>query len=232
MTSVTVPGFVPSTRGLHFENFFPHEPAESVALPDGRKLGIGDAANGLCGGMAYTARDYYEAGQPPPADTAAPAEGSPLFTYLVQRLTASFALPVGIARYIELMSPAVPDHDNWATSHYLAPRSRAYVMVEQEWPKVKGDIDAGHPSPLGLIKVKSASVMDLGKNHQVLAYGYDLAGSDLTLHIYDPNYPDNDNVTLSLSLADPSQPTPVTYSPTETVYCFFRTAYTTCAPTC
>ena len=230
MTTVTVPGFLPSTRGLHFENFFPHEPTDTVDLPGGRKLAIGDAANGLCGGMAYTVRDYYEAGQPPPADTTAPAEGTPLFTYLVQRLMASFTLPLGIGRYIELMNPAVPDHETWVTSHDLAVRSRAYVMVQQEWPKIRADIDAGHPVPLGLIKVKSLDVMDLGKNHQVLAYGYDLVGTDLSLRIYDPNYADNDNVTLSLSVADPAQPTPVTYSPPETVYCFFRTAYTPCAP--
>jgi hypothetical protein len=27
----------------------------------------------------------------------------------------------------------------------------------------------------------------LGKNHQVLAYGYERSGQDVTVHIYDPN---------------------------------------------
>ena len=67
MPSVRVPGFLPSTLGLHFPNSFPHEPDESVTLPDGNTLGIGDAANGLCGGMAFTVRDFFEAGRPVPA---------------------------------------------------------------------------------------------------------------------------------------------------------------------
>jgi hypothetical protein len=36
---------------------------------------------------------------------ATPAEGSPPFEYLVGRLLASFNLPLGVLRYIELMDP-------------------------------------------------------------------------------------------------------------------------------
>jgi hypothetical protein len=225
MPSVRVPGFLPSTSGLHFCNYYPHEPTVQVPLPDGRVLGIGDAANGLCGGMAFTARDYFEAGRPPPEDTATPAEGSPLFEYLVSRLLASFDLPLGIARYLELMDPLRPDGETWLSQHGPL-HGRAWTMVTDEWPKVQQELESGHPSPLGLIKVKSAHVNDLGKNHQVLAYGYDLEGADLALCIYDPNYPDRDDVRLALSLADPTQPTPVTCTPADTVYCFFQTRYT------
>jgi hypothetical protein len=76
-----------------------------------------------------------------------------------------------------------------------------------------------------LIKVKSLDIRDIGKNHQVLAYGYTLDGTDLALDIYDPNFPNQDDVRLSLSIADPTAPTRVTYSTGEPVYCFFHTPY-------
>lgn len=213
-----VPGFLPSTSGLHFTNYFPVEPAVQIPLPDGSVLGLGNAANGLCGGMAFTARDYFEAGRTPPPDTGPPAEGSPLFEYLVSRLLASFNLPLGVARYLELMTPLLPDAG-------LFPVTRAKVMIQREWPVIRQELDEGHPSALGLIKVKSVDPKDMGKNHQVLAYGYTLEGSQLALSIYDPNFPDDDSVRLAVSLADASAPTPVTYSTGEAVYCFFHTPY-------
>ena len=100
-------------------------------------------------------------------------------------------------------------------------------MVEQEWARVQRELDSGHPSPLGLVKITSANVHDLGRNHQVLAYGYDLDGDDLTLWLYDPNYPDRDDICLALSLASPDGPTQVTYTPSsERVVCFFHNPYT------
>ena len=98
-------------------------------------------------------------------------------------------------------------------------------MIDDEWPTIKADLDAGHPSPLGLIKVKSGDPAMLGRNHQVLAYGYDQNGSELTLFLYDPNFPNDDNATLSLSLGDPSQPCNLRCDTAPEIYCFFRTTY-------
>lgn len=55
---------------------------------------IGDASNGLCGGMAFAVRDYFEAGKPPPDDAEPPSEGG-LFDHIVDRLFDSFDLPLG-----------------------------------------------------------------------------------------------------------------------------------------
>jgi hypothetical protein len=230
VTSVRVPGFLPSQQGFHFANDFPHEPDVSVPLPDGRSIGIGDAADGLCGGMVYAVCDYYAQGQPPPAQTTPPAAGSPLFDYLVQRLLQSFELPCGVTRYLELMNPLVPDSEPSVPGEPLVVHSRAWVMINEEWPKVKADLDTGRLSPIGLITVKSYDLRLVGKNHQVAVYGYDLDGTDLVLHVYDPNYPDDDGVALALSLADPSQPTPVTYTRPEPVFCFFHTDYAPDSP--
>ena len=216
-----MPGFLPSTGGLHFYNYYPHEPELQVPLPLGKSLALGDAANDLCGGMVFAARDYFDARRPIPSDTQPPAAGSPLYQFIVKRLMDSFNLPLGIARYLELMEAEFPD-----VSLGLGLPGRASVMLHDEWPRIKGDIDAGRLAPLGLIRVKSSDPRDLSKNHQVLTYGYDLEGSDLSLRLYDPNYPDRDDVRLQLSIASAQVPVPLTYTPTESVYCFFYTPYT------
>ena len=218
MTSVRVPGFRPSTRGLHFPNAFPHVPDHEIDLPDGLTVPIGDAADGLSGGMAWTVRDLFETGLAPPAMTRPPGDG-PMFRYLADRLLDSLSLPFGPATYLKLMHPGLPDGD------LAMVRGRAWRMVRLEWPAIRGDLERGTLSPLGLVRVKSRDPRHLGANHQVLAWGYDLAGTRLTLHLYDPNHPDDDEVTLSLDIGRPRRPTPVTSSHGGTVWCFFRTAY-------
>src|ERR1700687_395312 len=100
-----VPGFLPSTAGLHFENYYPHEPEITIKLPLGPTLALGDAANGLCGGMAFGVRVYHKPNQRTPPDPQPPPGGSPFYQFIVQRLMDSFNLPFGLTRYIELMQP-------------------------------------------------------------------------------------------------------------------------------
>ena len=216
-----MPGFLPSVNGFRFANSWPHVPDWTISLP-GLTIPIGDAANGLCGGMSYAVRDFFEAGVPVPSDTTAPGSG-PLLTYVANRLLDSFDLPTGPLRYVALMNPALSDHETW-----VAPfgHGRAWRMVNDEWPLIRADLDSGVLSPLGLVEVKSANPFQLGRNHQVLAYGYDLTGSELVIHLYDPNQPDNDAVTMSLDIGDPEHTIDVDYTPATTVFSFFRTAYT------
>lgn len=226
----TVPGFLPSTSGFRFSNSFPHVPVRRIGIPGVLSLPIGDASNGLCGGMAFAARDYFEAGRTPPEATTAPGDG-PLFDYLVDRLFASFDLPFGPATYLALMSPLLSDGETWWSRLGLAPHGRAWRMVKDEWPRIRAELDSGHPCPLGLVRVKSHLPGDLKQNHQVLSYGYELAGTSLTLHVYDPNRPGRDDVSLRLDLAEPTRPTPVTSSPSGApVYAFFRVPYRAATP--
>jgi hypothetical protein len=230
VASNVVEGFLPSSSGFRFANDFPHVPVRRIGIPGVISIPIGDASNGLCGGMVFAARDYFEAGRQPPPDTAAPGEGA-LFDYLVKRLFDSFDLPMGPARYLALMSPAISDGETLLSRLGIGPHGRAWRMIIEEWPKVQLDIDRGHPSPLGLVKVKSIDPMDLKHDHQVLAYGYDVAAATLTLRLYDPNQPGRDDVTMSLDLNHPSQSTSVTTSPPDPpVYAFFRVGYTPAVP--
>ena len=241
-----VPGFAPSTSGFHFANSFASVPLFTISVL-GQNIPIGDASNGMCGGMVYAVRDFFQSGVPMWPDTTPPSSGT-LFDYIARRLMDSFdlALPPppppppfltptppfgpGPATYMWLMDPALPDHETVASDAGLAPRGRAWVMIMEEWPKIQADIDNGVLSPLGLIEIKTTDPTMMGKNHQVLAYGYRLNGTDLTIQLYDPNYPNDDTVTMSLSTADPQHTTAVTRSTGETTWCFFRSFYAFVSP--
>jgi hypothetical protein len=230
ITSRAVPGFLPSSSGFRFANSFPKVPVRHIGIPGVLSIPIGDASNGLCGGMAFAVRDYFESHREIPADATAPAEGA-LFDYLVDRLFDSFNLPFGPVRYLELMSPRLPDAETLWSRLKLAPHGRSWQIVNEEWPKIRDDIDGGHPSPLGLVEVKSTNPFDLKENHQVLAFGYELVGSSLTLNLYDPNSPGRDDVVLSLSIADPVHPVGITmFPPGRTVYAMFRATYVPSIP--
>src|SRR5438105_3685326 len=205
MPIATVAGFLPSTSGFRFANDFPHVPLVSIGVPGVVSVPIGDAANGLCGGMAYAARDLFEGGIAPPDTSEPPPGGSPLFEFLVRRLLDSFDLPSGPLRYLELMNPGLSDGDSFLTRLGLAPHGRTWRLVREEWPKVRTDIDGGRLSPLGLVRVKSLDPFDLGKNRQVLAYAYERSGDRLTLSLYDPNWPRRDDIRMGIELSHPSR---------------------------
>jgi hypothetical protein len=227
-TQVRVAGFKPSVSGFRFTNSFPSIPYTiNVA---GINMPIGDASNGMCGGMVYAVRDYFEAGYLTPPPNATPPTGGPLYTHLSHRLFDSFNLPGGPLTYLNLMNPDLPDHETWLSNAGLAPHGRAWVMIVQEWPKIQADLDQGRLSPMALIRVKDHDPFKMGLNHQVLAYGYTLNGNDLVINVYDPNYPGNDNVTISLNIGDPQHTTDVYYSTGETMYCFFQPGYTYVEP--
>ena len=76
-------------------------------------------------------------------------------------------------------------------------------------------LDAGNLCVLGLVTTASVNPADLGRNHQVLAYGYELDDSNrLTLLIYDPNTPraQADAVRISLSLSNPTKRTAIKHN--------------------
>jgi hypothetical protein len=181
-STVRVPGFLPSTSGFHFGNSWPHQPTLTIPFPTG-PINVGDAAGGLCGGMAFAARDFFESGEPIPATTTNPPAHTPLYDYLVRRLFDSFDIPAGVAKFYTLQLPFT---------------DQAGETVRQ-WQRIQPELDAGRLVCLGLIRVRSFSPGALGRNHQVLTYGYDEQDGRVTLAICDPNHHDADDVTLSFS---------------------------------
>jgi len=215
--------FLPSRHGFHFINLFPPYPDIILPTPFG-KIKIGNAQDGLCGGMVYTALDFFHASQPIP-ETTNPPTGDMLFDLLVKRLFESFNLPFGISKYIELMNSYLPDGETESSLHGIGSHGRAWKTIRDEWPGIKTILDAGQPCPLGLIRVKSTDYRKLGLNHQVLAYGYDVAGDVVSLFIYDPNYLKNDDIRISFNISNPELPATMTYSTGEPLFAFFKVDY-------
>lgn len=215
--SASVSNFLPSVNGFPFQNHWPSEPDLSIPFIGG-PIKIGDASKGLCGGMAYAVRDYFEDGQPVPTDPNNPALHTPLYNFIVRRLFDSFDIPAGVAKYMTWQLPT---------------RHQFEDTVKHEWPTIKAGIDAGQLVCLGLIRARSFSPGDLGKNHQVLAYGYDVDDAgNVTLHLYDPNHARHDDVTLSFSTTQSAKAltyavggTAVPSSAEEYTYGAFVTAY-------
>jgi hypothetical protein len=215
--------FLPSRNGLHFTNSWPSEPNYSLSIL-GHNVTLGNASKGLCGGMAYTVNDLYRARLLPPPVTVNPAEGTPLFNYIVARLTNSFD-EADVTHYLSWIQ--MSDGDTFF-GHGLA-----WHEITEEWPMVKRDLDSGLPSALGLVSGQQPPLVgfltgigNLGNCHQVLAWGYDLNGSSLTIHIYDPDYLGDGN-TISLNIGNPAHATPLTVSnnPPGHFRGFFRTNY-------
>jgi len=226
-----VAGFLPSLQGLPFTNSFPPQPDLVIDLPVVGRVGIGDASNGLCGGMVYTALDMFHAGMVPPADLARPALGEPLYGYIVGRLFDSFDLPSGPLTYFDWM--VTSDHDT-GLPPLVVRRGLAWRTVVDQLPAIKSDVDSGRPCPIGLVTVQSANLRNLGLNHQVLVYGYEDDGAQVSLKIYDPNTArvDADDVRISFLLGDPTRSMPIVHNVdiAHPVRGLFRTNYSPVDP--
>lgn len=220
----TLNSFSPATNGLHYPNSWPSEPDVKIDTPFG-SIPIGDASNGLCGGMAFAVADLFVAGKEPPDSSANPPSGSPAFDYIAKRLFDSFDIPTGVAKYYEWMLLA-PDDVGFG----LVITGTSHRTILDELPKVRHSIDDGTPCPLGLIMTHSNNPADLGKNHQVLAYAYDDSGSTTTVSVYDSNQPDTD-VTITFDTSHPSKATTFDFSGyDERLYGFFAVPYTPADP--
>ena len=180
--SKAVAGFLPSTNGLHFANSFPPGPTVRFGPVAPRPFGVGDAANGLCGGMSLFVRERFEAGQPISPDRQAPANGSPLFQVLVRRQVQSLEwlrTPLGF----------------WWIGAFGQDRT-AQRSREIEWPRIRAAIDGGRLAMVGLVRHQGLNPLNLGKSHQVVGFGYEVEGERVSLRIYDPNRPDRDDVAI------------------------------------
>ena len=227
MSSQRVPNFLPSVQGFRFVNRFDDDaPVFTIPVPPFGDIPVGKAAGGMCGGMVFAVLDLYRASMLPPADPDSPKAGTPLFKYIARRLLESFNGVAGVHKYLEWMR-FPNDSQSFGPFKKLTSKSIAWHSIHDEWPGIKELLDSGSPCPLGLLKTESHDPRDVGKNHQVLAYGDDLSEDtgDLRILGYDPNCPNENDVTLSVNIADPDNPSHISYSADSNGRGFFRTAY-------
>jgi hypothetical protein len=181
-----VPDFLPSRHGFRFANRWPSAPARSLNLGL-LQIGIGDAGRGLCGGMAFAARDRFERGEEAAPDAVPPSPGTPLFREIVDRQFASF----GRLFLVPLRF--------WLAAALGNDRSRVRGTVREAWPAIRARIDAGEPAMVGLVRAAGLNPLANGLGHQVVAYRYDAGPERISIGVYDPNHPGDDTVEVRIT---------------------------------
>ncbi len=183
--------FRPSVDGFHFYNSF------SNTFFD--QLGVKITTGGLCGGMSYTALDYFNRRMGIPRQTYMPADHTMLYDYIYSRQVTS------LAENVDKWTELVVNPFGWRTDEFFnwgLQGSNGGRLQE-----LKSFIDRGMPVPLGLFEVGDGGFRP---HHQVLAIGYDCGRyqgnlgnfqTDFKLYCYNPNYP-GDTSTL---MCNPAQ---------------------------
>jgi hypothetical protein len=144
---------------------------------------------GLCGGMVYSALDYYYANVQIPQQTYAPGNRYPLQSYIYKR---------------QAKSAQESNWDRWAELWFNPDGARTteffnWGIENNRMNELKNMIDAGKPAPIGLWHSDEAEKFGYykGGDHQVLAIGYDFGNykgdkganvSDFKIFVYDPKF--------------------------------------------
>jgi len=175
--TVRMTRFIPAKHGLAFANTFTNNFINEFDV----------STSGLCGGMIYTALDYYYANKTVPDWPYPPAPHKPLRKILYDRQVNS--LEANMDRWIDLYFNPFGrrnwDFFNWGMN--LSPGGQLQQL--------KASIDKGIPTPLGLRSCDENCIQD----HQVIAVGYEIASGKTTgragksdgikIFVYDPNHP-------------------------------------------
>lgn len=227
-TTVRVPNFLPSTSALKFANAWPHAADITVRVRI-FSLAIGDAANGLCGGMAFETADHHIAGVPIWPETEPPPAESPHFKAIVGRQLDSLRWGLLPLRFYSMMAfrPETPT----VLSGLLRRAPQATATVRDEWPRIRAGLDAGDLVNVGLVRAKANDPRRLTSNHQVLAYGYTLDGPSVAIAIYDPNHPADETVELRIEIGPDGRVSKLEQSTGEPLFAFFRYGYKAKPPT-
>lgn len=203
--------FVPPENGFGFVNAFKLKLPVKFKIPLAGEVDLSKVVVGFCGGMCFSALDYYYAGQGVPPDTKVDLIDQKLYSYLAGRQLDSIP-PTTLIKVIEWMLREKDD---------LGQR-----MARTEIPKLRRMLDKGQPAVLLLVRV--AGWDDPTRNHQVLATGYELdaTGKQMTIFLYDPNHPKAESA-LKLDLSDPRSGIDITQSNDVPTRAFFIQNYKT-----
>jgi 5-hydroxyisourate hydrolase-like protein (transthyretin family) len=172
--------FVPAENGFQFVNRFPGYwlPFSIPTIPDIPSV---SAIYGLCGGMSATALDFLMAGMPIPQRRRRPGRITPLHQFLHRRQVDSLTMGKQVVRFIRWM--ALPDE---------AVQLRTAEAVKELKPR----LDAGIPTPIGLVYISSKETWEIWQNHQVLAVNYTEEDGVIHIQVYEPNYPRRNDVFI------------------------------------
>lgn len=179
--------FSPTRHGYHFVNQFKGAPLP-FSIPEIPGLVRLSGTYGLCGGMSSSVYDHYLFGQEVPQRSSVPRTGSALQRHLYRRQMDTFGtLGEYVLKFVAWMK--LPDD----TAAGLG------SLTWQEFQQFNERLENNLGSVLGIIYEKGVRLDRLFLNHQVLGFGLDTLDEDHSaIRIYDPNYPDRDDVAIRL----------------------------------
>lgn len=178
--------FLPERDGFKFTNSFRVEIKQEIPLIG--EIGLEDVTVGLCGGMCFTALDYFHSNKEiPPIETVS-GVSSELRGRLIRKQIQSIFPPDGVLKV--LTWTAINDTYVWRHT------------AGREFGKVRTRLNKKEPVVLALIRAGRGE--DIIENHQVVAhsYNYNEQSGRVRIGIYDPNHP-GERSQLSLNIASP-----------------------------
>jgi hypothetical protein len=159
--------FNPLSHGYSFPNRFEFRGLKKIV-----KMIKSNFIYGMCGGMVFTALDYYFDQNKIPGFNAVDELSLSYTKYLWKRQTQSVSISV-LLKIIKFASLSVSK----SLQH----------TIQDELPKIIDRLNDGLPAPIVIIR--SSLFQNPTHNHQVLVTGYEDIGSTMDLELYDPNHP-------------------------------------------
>lgn len=201
-----VPAFSPSRDTLPLSRgALPATLDTKVDVPYLPPVAVDQTRMGLSPGLVLLARALHETGRPAAGLTDAGAIPLALANRLVEGTRACLAAPGAAERW--LGATAALDHDTW----FWGPGLYAETVTAAH--AVMARVDAGELCAVGVVLAQSPLAGAVFDNQVVLAYGYDLVGTRLTLRVYDPGVTgpasDRDAVTITLELGSSAPAKPI-----------------------
>jgi hypothetical protein len=132
--------------------------------------------------MAAAALDFLVHGRDIPMRRRRPGRAKPLHQYIHQRQVDSLGM----------FGSQVERFVRWMILSDAAVQKRTGA----EFDKLRQKLDDGQPAPIGLVYVSAKDSLKVWKNHQVLACRYKDVSGEISIQIYDPNHPRNNNVFI------------------------------------
>lgn len=157
---------------------------------------------GFCGGMCWVALEKFYNAEIIDRNTAKPPQGDPLYDKIWVTQVASLSAKK-IGKLLNWQSS--PDEGHWNRKNSLGKRT------QDAWDAIKDKIDAKKPVTITVIASSNDyNPLNLDQHHRMVAYAYDLdspgdsapTGADkkVTLWVYDPNYPNRDDIKMTFYL--------------------------------
>ncbi len=192
--------FTPLTHGYSFPNRFEFTGFTKIVKFVKSKL-----IYGMCGGMVFTALDYYFDQRKIPEFKAVRELPLNYTKYLWKRQTESVSLAVFV-RIIQFAS--------------FTKSQAIQKSIQEELPLILDRVGDGLPAPIVIIR--SSLFQNPTHNHQVLVIGFEEKADQLELMLYDPNHP---RIQPSLVIR-PAPAYSITQSTGEPIRAFFLNHYT------